>query len=93
MRKLKLRADRKKKQRSKNTTKWVAYKTISKNLPPWNAELMQHVIEYDKHGCEWHSWRRVRKDTYAKAEPFIFLEDVQSTYQGGTSQPKVSCHS
>ena len=81
MRALKLKAERKKQQRSKNTTKWVGYKTVSKNLPPWNVELQQHVIEYDKNGCEWHDWRPVRKDKYARAEPFIFPEDVQSTYQ------------
>ena len=76
MKRLRLREERKKKQRNKNTTKWVAYKTISKNLPPWDAELQQHIIEYDKFGCEQHSWRKIRKDRYAKPEPFIFPEDV-----------------
>ena len=89
MKELKLRAERKKRQRSKNTTKWVAYKTLSKNLPPYNAELMQHVIHHFgigslegmKFECEEHSWRDVRKDKHAEAEPFIYPEDVPSTYQ------------
>ena len=98
MRELKLRAERKKENRRKNTRIWCNY--LSKR-PPWNQHLMQHVIHHFGVGsiegikfdeCEEHDWRKIDKDKYAKAEPFIYPEDVDSTYQKFTSPAVAQSH-
>ena len=64
--------------------KWV---WVSKNRPPWNAELMNHEIYYEKiksreglvQRVEWHYWSKneCELDADAKAEPFIYIEDLE----------------
>ena len=81
MRALKIKKEKKRDKRP-NTNRWVKY--ISKP-EPWGHDLMQHVINHFeacgvdaasrkeiKFRCENHEWRKIRKDKYAKPEPFIY---------------------
>ena len=62
--------------------KWV---WISKNRPPW--KLMDHEIFHERiksregleFSVEWHYWSKNESemDKDAKAEPFIYIEDLE----------------